>query len=306
MSARVLVTGAAGYLGRAVVARALTDGWTVRALVRNGTPPDGADLVRGDMATMDLVPALAGVDAVIHCAAAMTGAEAAMIRDTVKPAQRLAFAMSAMEVAPRLVLAGSLSVYAAGPPGGLIDETSDIESAPARRDIYMRAKLAQEEATALYVPQWVCRIGAIWGPDLLWNGHIGVAKGPLVVRIGAGEIPLCHVDNAAGALVAAAGASPQGREIVNLVDDDRPDARHYVADLRKTGWPRAVLPLHWKFLDTLAGVLPAGPGLLRRETLRARMMPRRYDNARARSRLGWSPRIAYDDAMALAIWEAGA
>lgn len=298
---RVLVTGASGYLGRAVAARALAAGWDVRALIRSGGAPVGAETVRGDMTTMDLVPALAGVDAVIHCAAAMTGPEDAMLRDTVKPAQRLAFAMSAMDTPPRLVLAGSMSVYAAGPERGLIEETSPLETDLAGRDAYTRAKIAQEQATVLYVPQWVCRIGAVWGPGRLWNGHIGVAKGPVALRMGAGEIPLCHVSRAAEALVAAAGMAPARREVVNVLDDARPDARRYLAALRQGGWPKVAVPVHWRIMDALAGIVPGGPGLLRRPALRARIMPRRYDAARTVARLGLAPSAPFADAMAEAL-----
>lgn len=69
----VLVTGAGGFLGRAVVAHLAGRGRAVRAGVRTDTGgwPTGTVAVRiGDLADpADVGAALTGVDAVVHCAA---------------------------------------------------------------------------------------------------------------------------------------------------------------------------------------------------------------------------------------------
>jgi nucleoside-diphosphate-sugar epimerase len=69
----VLVTGAAGFLGRAVVAEMLREGIQVRAAVRRAEVdrPAGVDVaVVGDLESApDLTPLLANVDAIVHCAA---------------------------------------------------------------------------------------------------------------------------------------------------------------------------------------------------------------------------------------------
>lgn len=71
----ILVTGAAGFSGSRIVARLAGDGEPVRALVRDAAkarkrlPAQGADLVVGDTTKPEtLVPALQGVDTVIHTA----------------------------------------------------------------------------------------------------------------------------------------------------------------------------------------------------------------------------------------------
>src|SRR5262245_20165475 len=69
--ATVLVTGATGTLGGAVVRALLAGGHTARALSRQTHVilPAGAELSVGDLAQgVGLAEALAGVDVIIHCA----------------------------------------------------------------------------------------------------------------------------------------------------------------------------------------------------------------------------------------------
>lgn len=67
---KVLVTGAAGTLGRPLVAALATAGHQVRALSRQDRPGDeGAEWVRGDLRTGDgVAETVHGVDAVVHAA----------------------------------------------------------------------------------------------------------------------------------------------------------------------------------------------------------------------------------------------
>ena len=76
MSRVVLVTGAAGEVGRRLVRRLATDGWRVRALVLPGDPlrarldGTGAEIVEGDVRVpATLAAATAGADTVLHLAA---------------------------------------------------------------------------------------------------------------------------------------------------------------------------------------------------------------------------------------------
>src|SRR5262245_39630287 len=71
----ILVTGAAGFSGRRIVARLAGEGEAVRALVRDAEqarkrlPAQGVDLVVGDTTKpQTLEPAVQGVDTIIHTA----------------------------------------------------------------------------------------------------------------------------------------------------------------------------------------------------------------------------------------------
>ena len=69
---RVFVTGATGFVGRAVIQALRTDGYAVRCLVRRGSERDlhglGAiERVEGDVTVPDsLEPAMSGCDTTIH------------------------------------------------------------------------------------------------------------------------------------------------------------------------------------------------------------------------------------------------
>ena len=277
----ILVTGAAGTVGAAVMLAGQARAHAMRGLTR----------AQVDLATGDLGPVLAGVDVVIHCAASLQGDDRVQARDTVLSTTRLIAAMQACDPPPKLVLVSSMSVYAGDlPPDSLVDEATPMEPAPALRDAYTRAKLAQEAAvSASGLSSCIARVGAVWGPGRLWNAHLGVPLGPVLLRIGAGgELPLAHVQNVALALVMLAET---GVGVINVVDDDRPAPRAYVAALHSGGWPRLVIPVSWRVLDVLCA-LPLPGGLFRRPTLRARMMPRRYSNARLHD-LGWQPIVGF-------------
>ncbi|MET0418662.1 MAG: NAD(P)H-binding protein [Actinoplanes sp.] len=71
---RVLVTGAGGHLGHAVLARLRDDGVSVRATSRRPRTGSDAEWVVTDLATGEgLVEAVTGVDAVLHLASSPRG-----------------------------------------------------------------------------------------------------------------------------------------------------------------------------------------------------------------------------------------
>ncbi len=322
---RIAITGAAGFLGAATVRATRAAGHEVTALVRDsarvpaGWAGDaGITVVARDLATAgaaDLRADLAGAGAVIHAAASMTGDDAAHEINTIRPTESLIAALEGSEAGQgaRLVLVSSFSVYGFSeiPEGSVLTEDSPLESRPAMRDAYARAKLAQEALARAAAGQGlavrILRPGAIYGPGHLLSGQLGILKGGKVICIGgAAQVPAIHVDHAAAALVAAA-TLPQATtpEVFNLVDPDPPTQGEWIAaaGLRPmarlplglmTGVAR-ILAVSGRILPPLARKIPTG---LRPETLAARYRPLRYDGTRARDALGLAPARGFAEAMA--------
>ncbi|MDQ2093157.1 NAD-dependent epimerase/dehydratase family protein [Rhodalgimonas zhirmunskyi] len=294
----IAITGARGFLGRATVAAALARGHDVIALSRGkGAPlPDQVADIPLDLAdpTAPLSDVLHSCDAVIHTAAAMSGDPILWQRDTIKATSNLLTALSKLSPKPRLVLVSSIAVYDA--TATQITETTPLEPYPDARDGYTRSKLAQEALLANYAGEvWIARPGAIYGPGRLWNAHIGLHLGPLLLRLGnRGEIPLAGIAPTAQALVTMAETAPeQSPRAVNLVDTDLPDRPRFLAALGPAA-PRMTVPLSWRVLMPLArlaaripGLAPRLPGLLQPRTLAFRMAPKSFPAARAQAELDW-------------------
>ena len=140
----LLVTGGRGFIGGAVVERAIADGWSIRVLDSlradvhgpsgGRPPPEGVDFVQGDMRNPDAVAtALRGVDAVCHQAAKVgLGVDIGDAPDYVASnSLGTAVLLAAMRDAGilRLVLASSMVVYGEG----LYRDGSWVGQAPPRR-----------------------------------------------------------------------------------------------------------------------------------------------------------------------------
>lgn len=325
---KVLVTGAGGFLGAAVVRAAAGAGHAVVALHRPGAmrdgrrmapaPLPGVAVVAGDLRqTGAWREALADIDAVIHCAAAASGDLAAQLAGTVLATENLLAALP--PAVARFVHVSSFSVYDFGAAGcaGTLDETTALEPQPLRRDAYTQTKLQQEAMVRDWARQAgtalvVARPGAIYGPGKDWGygaalrlDRFDILFAPL------SRMRLIHVDNCAAALVAAL-TTPDGREtIVNLVDGEQP--RHWAFHHRarragaSAGWAVPVPYLALRAMGLLAALasrvffggrarLPEWLDLYRQQ---ARWRPLRYANARSRALFGPGPTALRDGLRAM-------
>lgn len=145
---RVLVTGAAGYLGSRLCASLKGTGdITVRAAMRRAAPWVSCDEVAVvDLVRDDVDRAVADVDAVVHLAGANEVAAAAdpdrAIADTLTATRRLAAALPA---GARVVYVSTVHVYGAAMTDGA---TVDEATVPAPRHPYAIARLAAEHLLA--------------------------------------------------------------------------------------------------------------------------------------------------------------
>ena len=116
MTTLVAVTGATGFIGRAICKHLLKGGYSVRALVRNTATAEklrqqGIELCSGsleDHASLERL--VAGAKAVVHCAGAVRGATAADFdRVNVDGAMQLVDAVKAQRAPPALLVLSSLA-----------------------------------------------------------------------------------------------------------------------------------------------------------------------------------------------------
>ena len=317
----LVITGAAGFLGRYVVAQALRRGHEVRALLRPARrdplpwkPHPRLGFIHHDLDQREgLDQALAGADAVIHLAAKMSA-------DAEASAGATANLLDAMSRAglDHLVAISSFSVYdfLALAPGQALDETAPLETRPQHRDAYTRAKLKQEQLVHQFAESHpacctILRPGAIYGKGHLWTARLGMPVGnKLWLRIGqSATLPLSYVENCAQAVVLAAESKPAGTTILNVVDDDLPSQSRYASLARPHIHPSPVplvLPRSViRFLGSAASQVnhllfrdrAPVPGLLVPARFDARFKPLHYPNARLKAALGWQPRYGLEQAL---------
>lgn len=309
---RVLVTGAGGFLGRAVVAAAARAGHEVVAMVRPASPAEptpGVEQVAGDLRQPGTwCDALSEVDAVVHCAAAF-GDLASQLAGTVLATENLLAALPAR--ARRFVHVSSLSVYDFDAPrlGGTLDEVIPLERAPLRRDAYTQTKLLQERlvrdhAAAQALELVVVRPGAIYGPGKDWDAGTGLKAGRFdLIFAPLSRMRLIHVDNCAEAIVAALTVPVTAPVVVNLIDPEQPTHWRYHGLARRAGvatgtavpvpyWLVCALGLSARLASRLFFKGRARlPELLDPPRQRVRWRPLRYPSARAREALAWTPRL---------------
>lgn len=308
---KVLVTGAAGFLGSAVAKAAAADGYQVAAMHRPtsrlGYSAAAIEPVAGDLRQDGAWrAALADCDAVIHCAAAASGDLATQLAGTVLATENLLAALPAgLE---RFVHVSSFSVYDFGAPSmfGQLDEVTSLEHHPERRDAYTQTKLLQEEmirahCSAHGIPLVVVRPGAIYGPGKDWDFGRAMRLGKFdLIFAPRSRMRLVHVDDCARALIAALDAPVEGELVVNVVGEDQPSHWAFHRRAKRAGASVGTpIPVPYLAVRALGGAawlasrlffggkarLPEVLDLPRQET---RWRNLRYSADQAKARLGWT------------------
>jgi 2-alkyl-3-oxoalkanoate reductase len=322
---KVLVTGAGGFLGDAVVRSAKAAGHDVLAMVRPASAQSastvaGVTLVKGDLRQGgDWQAALAAADAVIHCAAAASGDLPTQLAGTVLATENLLSALPAG--LKRFVHISSFSVYDFAAPGflGRFDEQTPLEALPLRRDAYTQTKLQQEKmvrdhCAAKGTPLAVIRPGAIYGPGKNWNYGTAMKLGPLdLVFAPLSPMRLTYVDNCADAIVAALEAPIVASDVFNVVDDEQPGYLTYHRRARAAG-AKAGLGVPVPYLAVLGLGLAARiasklffggkaklPEMFDIPRQRVQWRGLRYGNSHAKQALGWQPRVSLDRGIAATV-----
>ena len=325
----ILVTGAAGFIGKRVVANLVQrDFRNVRCLVRRADDAQVVrdalparmsahlDVVTGNLLSRDDCARLAdGVTVIYHLAAGRGDMFGDVFMNSVVTTRNLLDAALASPRLRRFVHVSSLSVYSNRDHvrRRVLDERCPLESEPARRgDPYTYGKAKQEEMVVEYgrrtgLPWVILRPGTVYGPgnDTITN-RVGISTFGVFLHLGgANRIPLTYVDNCADAIVLAGLTPGVEGEAFNVVDDDLPSSRtflrlykRHVRRFRSIYVPHAVsyvLSCLWeRYSSWSEGQLPP---VYNARSWHAFYKKTRYTNTKLKTRLGWRPTVPPDLAL---------
>lgn len=321
----VLVTGATGFLGSAVVECLLSDGQRyIRCFARPGSdrsrlaalearyPDARLEVVVGNLARRDDAGrALEGAAIVYHLAAGTRGTPADLFLDTVVASRNILDA--ALRTRPtRIVLVSSFAVYgvASVPAGHVVTERTPLEPHPERRDAYSHAKHRQERLfwelhRSSGLPLVVLRPGVVYGPGgTALSTRVGLGLPGLFLHLGGNNpLPLSFVDNCAAAIVLGGRAGGDG-EIYNVHDDDLLTCAEFlgrykreVQSLRSVRIPYSMLRvlslLSEKYHAYSRGQMPA---VLTRYRTATTWKRTGFDNRKLKQ-LGWRPLVSTEEGL---------
>lgn len=207
MSSTVLVTGAGGFIGNAVLARLEDEGLHVKALDVGPSPhdlPPNVEWIQGSVNDTDMLRrALSGVDYVIHLAFVMDidGLQPLVSCETNLLGTIRLFDIALQCQVRRVIWASSVMVY--GPrsfyPPGPVSERDE----PMPRTPYGASKLALERFAQSYRKQGLETVGlrftTVFGPKRTRLGAAGFSV-TLFEQAARGEIHVDEIDRRANML----------------------------------------------------------------------------------------------------------
>lgn len=300
---QLLVTGATGYLGSALVHRAVSAGYDVRAVVRDARRaaellPAGMDVVVADLADVDGIErAVRGCTGVVHLAGVVSGSPAELRRGNVDGTATMLAAAAAAGV-ERFVLTSS--VAAVMDASGLVAERPT--GPPALTDPYSASKAAAEklvlQAADDGLPAVIVSPGSIYGPSprgpLSYNAlFMAAARGEVEAVVDAPMAWVLADDAADGHLLALERGVPGHRYV--LCGEVAAFGRMVHTFARHVGGQSA------RVLPPGAELGPDAGPFARRSEVYGRFPPVRVDDAGARG-LGFAPRGVEEGLAITAAW----
>jgi nucleoside-diphosphate-sugar epimerase len=320
---RVLVTGATGFIGVALVERLLARGDQVRALVRPTSRVDelrrhGVELAAGDVLdARSLADAVDGCDRVFHVAGAVKALTPdALFRANAQGTRNVAIACASAAGRPALLYVSSLT--AAGPAVGGRARTEDDLPAPV--SLYGESKLAGEEAVrdvGERIEATIVRPPIVYGPrdKELMPQLLRMARAGVIVRAGPQKkYSVVHVADLCEGILAAADrgrrAGTGSTEGIYFFDDGAEHTWDEIAlaacaaagrRARVVAVPEATSALVAAGASLLAA-LTRTPSILSFDKMKeVRQSAWTCSSARAIRELGWTPRLPLPLGMADAV-----
>ena len=282
--ARVLVTGANGFVGGRVCRRLADEGCDVRALVRRPGEAgildrDGITEIEGDFTDpRDAVGSVRGTDAVVHCAAT-AGADLETVRRVNTEGTRILTQACRDAAVERFVHISTGSVYERGGRPVVSEDTPRVSEG----EPYSLTKAEAEavvEAMSPGLATTILRPPAVlgWGPTSTWGQRF-----PEMLRDG--ELPFTpnprsthawvHVDDLAEAVAVA-------------LRDQRAVGRAYNVVGGNGTWK--------EYVDAVGAIVEIASDPFAGDQPDA--WQGRYDGSRLRDELGFDPARTFDEAMA--------
>jgi UDP-glucose 4-epimerase len=301
---KLLVTGANGFVGRALVSQFIDRGRTVVGTVRHDSrdlPPRVARIVVGDLASdTDWRAALAGIDVVIHLAARVH-----VMRDSVddpltefrrvnvEGTRRLARQASATGVS-RFVFLSSVKVN--GESG--VYRESDV---PAPNDAYGMSKREAELSLAEIAAETgmsvvVIRPPLVYGPGVRANFRalmLAVARGvPLPFGAIDNRRSLVALDNLVDFIIRCVEDPAAANETFLVSDGEDLSTPELIRRLARAMGRRAwLVPVPVRVLTAVAGLVN------RRDAAQRLLGSLQVDISKARRVLAWAPPITVDEGL---------
>jgi 2-alkyl-3-oxoalkanoate reductase len=306
---KILITGASGLLGRALLDRLRASGESIRVLVRRRSPGleelPGVQVVYGNLGDPEAVDrAVAGVQLVYHVGATMRGRGwADFDAGTVSGTTNIVRSCLKHNV-DRLVYVSSVTVldYAGQPPHAVVDENAPLEPHPEKRGFYTRSKLLAErnivDASRRGLRAVVLRPGQIVGPgyeSVSPYGTLALAGRWIAIGSGRLKLPLVHVNDVIEGMIAAATRPNVCGAIFHLVDSTPVTQRDYITrcqeeacgSIRASYVPRTMLLTAAAALDLVGTLLKWNLPLTRYRVQSIKELT--FDCSAARRQLGWEP-----------------
>ena len=240
----IMVTGAAGFIGRRLVQRLLGEGKRVVAFDIVACPEslaeqDLLDWIQGDITVYGVVQsAIHTCRTVFHLAAMVGDWGSAELHEavTVTGTKHIFDAALACEQRPKVVLASSIVVYGDQIGKGLVHEGLPLGKTFGP---YSESKQAQEYLAQRYIQQGmdirVVRPANVYGAGSKpWVEELSkeLKKGvPALVSGGDFDAGLVHVDNVIEIMIRAARCAAAKGQIFNAADEEGVTWKRYMTDI---------------------------------------------------------------------------